>query len=398
MKYMILIVLFLCTITTSLLHNAYNKKFDNIRLKTSLFGSNDGLLFDMNYISNELKKNMVGLGMPKVYPPGKDGDEWLLWFHGRDDKFSNDIVKLSTGRIFFATSKDGINNWKMDPDNPILNPSKEAGDWFYFDSEHVGLGDVIKPGMKAQSKFATQDGVFLMYIFGGNNEAQMLNNDIKMRGMKMEIGVAVSQDGSHWSRVEGPSARGAIVEVGSKDEFDSAFIGWPNVMEVNSEYWMYYHTYNPITKTFSIGRAVAKDGTLKWTKKGQVFTAGAPDKFDGRGVSRRHTARMADGSYRMWYEGVSKDNIHSIGVATSLDGTNWERLSTDSVFTPSSDPEAWDAGGVGSPHLVWLNEKRRWRMYYVGTALNNSEKAAFGIAESTDENGLDWIRMSTDFQ
>ena len=180
------------------------KRYDNLRLydtTTTTTNKNDGLLFNMEFVSNALNRNMIGLGMPKVYPPGKEGDEWLLWFHGRDDKFSNDIVKLSTGRIFFATTKDGINNWKMDPDNPILNPSKEAGDWFYFDSEHVGLGDVIKPCMKAQSKFATQDGVYLMYIFGGNNEVQLLNNDIKMKGMKMEIGVAVSQDGSHWSRV-----------------------------------------------------------------------------------------------------------------------------------------------------------------------------------------------------
>ena len=75
----------------------------------------------------------------------------------------------------------------------------------------------------------------------------------------------------------------------------------------------------------------------------------------------------------MWYEGVSVDNIHSIGVASSFDGVNWERLSTDPVFTPSSDPEAWDGGGVGSPYLVWLNDRKRWRMYYVGTELNNSD-------------------------
>jgi len=397
MKLVIFLILCIISLNNSLLKRIM-KRYDNFRLYdtttiTTTTNKNDGLLFNMEFVSNALNRNMIGLGMPKVYPPGKEGDEWLLWFHGRDDKFSNDIVKLSTGRIFFATSKDGLTNWKLDPDNPILNPSKEDGDWFYFDSEHVGLGDVIKPGMKAQSKFATQDGVYLMYIFGGNNEVQLLNNDIKMKGMKMEIGVAVSQDGSHWSRIEGPAARGSILEVGSKDEFDSAFVGWPSVIEVNKEYWMYYHTYNPTSKTFSIGKAVAKDGTLKWTKKGVVFKAGASDKFDGKGVSRRHVLKMADGSYRMWYEGVSNENIHSIGVATSLDGTNWERLSTEPVFTPNPDTEAWDAGGVGSPYLVWLNEYKRWRMYYVGTALNNSDKAAFGIAESTDEDGLEWKRL-----
>ena len=51
-----------------------------------------------------------------------------------------------------------------------MGPNKENGDWFYFDAEHVGLGDVIQPGDRAQNKFNTQGSVYLMYIFGGRNE------------------------------------------------------------------------------------------------------------------------------------------------------------------------------------------------------------------------------------
>jgi hypothetical protein len=54
-----------------------------------------------------------------------------------------------------ASSKDGLTNWKLHEDSPVLNPNKENdGDWFFFDSEHVGLGDVIQPGDKANEKFA----------------------------------------------------------------------------------------------------------------------------------------------------------------------------------------------------------------------------------------------------
>lgn len=73
---------------------------------------------------------------------------------------------------------------------------------FYFDSEHVGLGDVIMAGSGMQSRFRTGAQVYLMYTFGGNADSISIGGDPnkKLVGSKMEIGVAVSQDGAHWSR------------------------------------------------------------------------------------------------------------------------------------------------------------------------------------------------------
>jgi hypothetical protein len=50
-----------------------------------------------------------------------------------------------------------------------------------------------------QSAFRTQDGVFLCYFFGGSANKQ----GVSTKGDRLEIGVAVSQDGVHWSKVEG---------------------------------------------------------------------------------------------------------------------------------------------------------------------------------------------------
>ena len=69
--------------------------------------------------------------MPKVIAPSNEDEEWLLWFHFRDDKLSPELVKLSTGRIAFAKSKDGVSNWVFaTPDAAVLGPNKESGDWF----------------------------------------------------------------------------------------------------------------------------------------------------------------------------------------------------------------------------------------------------------------------------
>lgn len=118
--------------------------------------NNQGLVLTVNEIASK-GKSYLNLGMPRVLPPGQAGEDWLLWFHARDDGLADDVVKLSTGRILFASSKDGLSNWKFHEDSPVLNPNKENdGDWYFFDSEHVGLGDVIQPGEKANEKFATQ--------------------------------------------------------------------------------------------------------------------------------------------------------------------------------------------------------------------------------------------------
>ena len=101
----------------------------------------------------------------------------------------------------------------------------------------------------------------------------------------------------------------------------------------------------------------------------------------------------------MWYEAVSVSGVSTIGLAVSSNGKDWKKFSDKPVFTPSSTPGAWDSGGVGAPHLVWLNDKSRWRMYYVGCtaggSINTGDEGvtAIGVAESNDEMGTEFIRI-----
>ena len=375
----------------------------NINLIANKFTASNKLMkLNSKPILTPEELNLKTLGMPRVIRRLENGVEtYLMWCQGRESTFDpdNELPNLSTGRIFFMESKTGgLSDWKLHEDNPVMGPNKDEmeGDWWFFDAEHVGVGDVITPGGNAQSKFITSDGVFLLYTFGGNSDVEILDDDnkTKIKGAKLEIGVCVSQDGAHWSRVEGPHPYGSILLPGSPDEFDGQLVGWPNVLEVGGSYNMYYNTYNPLTKKFTIGLATGSDA-LKWTKKGPVLSGGeSEDSFDFRGCSRRHVHLMNDGSYRMWYEGVSKDGTHSIGMATSNDAVNWARLSDEAIFKPDPDVNAWDSGGVGSPHLVYIPDTDRWRMYYVGNSINNNERLSIGVAESTDADGLYFERIT----
>ena len=76
------------------------------------------------------------------------------------------------------------------------------------------------------------------------------------------------------------------------------------------------------------------------------------------------------------------------------------RNSESPAFAKSDNPAAWDGGGVGSPHVLWLPEKRRWRLYYIGNPVGEggpgSEAAistGLGAAESTDETGAEFRRL-----
>jgi predicted GH43/DUF377 family glycosyl hydrolase len=154
-------------------------------------------------------------------------------------------------------------------------------------------------------------------------------------------------DGAHWSRLEGMEPYCSVLAPGKSNEFDDQFIGWPSVVEIGSEYRMYYQTYNNKKEKFEIGLAIAPNDFMKWTKKGAVFDGGGEGDFDEGGAARRHILVMPNKTYRMWYEGISKKGVHSIGVATSVDGVQWFRLSNQPVFTANSDLSAWDSGGVG---------------------------------------------------
>lgn len=229
-----------------------------------------------------------------------------------------------TGRIGRATSRDGL-VWKK-TDGPeeqgsVLDVNQDA--WWGFDTSHVGLGDVTFTA--APNPQGLGDiGAYFMYFFGGDN-ADDHPEAMGMRGHTLKIGVAVSQDGYHWSRVEGEHPSGAVIDLEEEGSLDRALVAWPQVLNHQSqEFRMYYGTLDQETKTICMALATSNDG-VSWKKKGVVMTAGPPGSFDERGVSRRHVVERVTGiGYDMVYEGIDAEGKHAIGWATSEDGIVWK--------------------------------------------------------------------------
>lgn len=330
-----------------------------------------------------------------------DRTEYVMWYHGRPKDFGSELPPLSTGRIGRATSLNGL-QWEKtttgseseDTDDVSLGINTES--WWGFDTAHVGLGQVLLP--MTTPAVLTEGGVYLMYYMGGSFEetpaAAYFENapaslaDAKIQGMKMKIGVAVSQDGMSWGRVEGDDPSGAcMVPYDTEDTAASPalddgyrvdeelYCAWPEVaVRINSgnqqkpgpfgkkapNFFMFYSTMRKSDKKKCIASAVSEDG-FQWAKRG-ICLEPEMEGLDAGGCARCNVLQKADydeetGEWKeldgwiMFYEGVSKeDNKHRILMAESSDGTKWNKLGL--VLDVGESSEAWDCMGVGSPGVI----------------------------------------------
>lgn len=384
------------------------------------------------------------VGAARVHRYARDSDdseaEYIMWYHGRstelDDK--NKLPPLSTGRIGRATSRNGL-HWvreetgsaSEDVAGVSLGLNKES--WWGFDTAHVGLGQVLLP--MSTPAVMTEGGVYLMYYMGGNFEetpiVQYLGQEVKglqnatIQGMNMKIGVALSQDGVAFGRVEGDDPSGAVMapydtsdpnmkfmktmrdDDGSRLNLEEElYCGWPEVtvndipedereegMAQNS-FYMFYSTMLKSSKDKVIGMAVSEDG-FKWQKRRIAIRPDA-DGFDDAGCARCSVMRKASyteegkwentNDWMMLYEGASsQDGKHRIMAAESSDLRTWTKCG---VVLDVGDEGTWDFHGVGAPHLLRLDDGTT-RMYYTGQGENDS--TAIGVAKAS-KNCLEYVR------
>ena len=228
-----------------------------------------------------------------------------------------------------------------------------------------------------------------MYFMGGDHQELPIQDfvdrelpesmqDSTIKGMNMKIGVAVSQDGITWGKVEGDDPTGACVvpyqkgdpnlEKGSVPASmeEELYCAWPEVVvnpnaDKSSGFVMYYSTMTKDSKEKCISRALSADG-FRWVKKGICLKPGDAGTLDDSGCARCCVVANADynadtGTWKtskgwtMYYEGVSaEDKKHRILQATSPDGAKWTKTGIALDIGASSD--AWDHGGVSSPHII----------------------------------------------
>lgn len=403
------------------------------------------------------------IGSPCVHRYTRDSSvaksdaEYVMWYHGRsttfDEESGNELPPLSTGRIGRAFSKNGL-HWEKSTTEPLgaslaedmdgvsLGLNKDS--WWCFDTAHVGLGQVLLP--MSNPAVITEGGVYLMYYMGGSLEETDMVSYIdgdeeklkamegkKIKGMKMKIGVALSQDGKAWGRIEGDDPTGAVMVPYDKsdtsqrlnsddssarvwDVEEELYCAWPEVyVNLNAKsgeqaFNMYYSTMTKYGKEKAVARAVSEDG-FRWFKRGVCIRPGGEENgdyhpdLDAAGVSRCSVYKNLDydedkgvweslpkknAPWIMYYEGVSGvDGKHRILHAESEDGFTWVKKG---ILFDVGTEDSWDCGGVVSPNILRMDDGSI-RMYYTGQGEDGS--TAIGAAK-TDENGV-FVREQATF-
>ncbi|PXF49494.1 hypothetical protein BWQ96_00810 [Gracilariopsis chorda] len=334
--------------------------------------------------------NVGSVSAPVVHRYLSDNsDRFAMWYTYRPRNWKNTPHSppgTLTGLIGLALSDDGL-SWRRvqgPHEGAVLTQNSE--EWWSFDTIHVSVGDV---SIDSNSKVRADSGVYFMYYTGGDGEKVAVQGE-EMQGIRMRVGLAISKDGEHFSRVEGPYPSGAVLDVGDEDDFDALLVAGPNVIQMGKEYVMHYFTFDQKQNMFVVGRAFSSDG-MRFEKKGiAVKGSGNAGSFDERGVRQACVVKRGD-TYVMFVETVDSISTRRIAMTESKDCQDWGSLK---LVLDVGQAGKWDDAGVSHPNAVVL-DNGSVLLYYVGKSRQHNVDAGrgtcIGVARS---NGTDWTSFS----
>ncbi|XP_050374044.1 uncharacterized protein LOC126791610 [Argentina anserina] len=349
--------------------------------------STKGLVFDLGAKSSW---DGAGVGSPVVKRfLGDEEERWYMWYHGQSDK------SPGADSIGLAVSSNGV-HWNrgggaVQSNQDVGSVMSSGKDWWAFDTLSIRPSEVV---VMSSSKVRASSAVYWLYYTGYSSEKAEIsgvpfgleNPEGSGEVFKSLPGLAISQDGRHWARIEGQHHTGALFDVGLEKEWDSSFIAGSHVVfHERGDLRMYYHSFDSESGHYGIGIARSRDG-MKWLKLGKIIEGGRNGGFDELGAMNPCVVRKrGSGEYLMAYEGVDGNGGRSIGLATSRDGLkDWTRCGDEAVLK-SSEESGWDGNGVVSPCLVQMDgEEDVWRLYYRGVGIGGRTGIGMAVSEGSD--------------
>lgn len=251
--------------------------------------------------------------------------------------------------------------WKEHPASPILVPGR-PGSWNEMRAD-TGNSIISYKGR--------------WYLYHSGEDARQIGR----------IGLHVSTT----NRIDGPwqvMRTKPILGPGAASSWDGRSVAHPAVLRHKGVFWMYYGGTDG--RRQRIGLARSGNG-VEWKKlPGPVFSPGPAGAWDAGGVM--HPSVVHDGgrfvmAYCGWPEGRSE--IHArIGIAVSIDGLKWSRLSEEPVLGFGAKGR-WDEIGLLAPRL-WVENGR----YYMNYSGKEADTAMSSLGHATADTPDQWTKSA----
>jgi len=262
----------------------------------------------------------------------------------------------TAGNFIWSTSTFNIaidTAWVKSGSNPVLEPGS-AGSW---DESMVIDSSVLKES----------DGTYKMWYLGGNTA--------NVHG----IGYATSSDGITWTKY----SENPVMLAGTTGAWDE-YLWEARVIHDGDTYKMWYQGATAYNANFKTGYATSSDG-ITWTKySGNPVLSGDSGTWDETYVGARNIIKVGN-TYKLFYEGDSSSNNFAVGLATSSDGVNWTKSSSNPVLQGESGK--WDNANI-IPNVILVDDT-----YYMFYSINHGPPSEFGLATSTD--GISWTKNAS---
>ena len=171
--------------------------------------------------------------------------------------------------------------------------------------------------------------------------------------------------------------------------WDGDRVSAPRVISDTGKYRIWYDgmELSGSDQIWSLGLAESRDGS-SWTKYAgnPILTLGNEGEWDSfyRG---QVSILKEDGTYKMWYTG-SNGGPWQTGYATSTDGIAWDLYAGNPVLSVG-EGGSWDEIEANAPTVI--KDGSVYKMWYHGC---NADYAACGIGYATSSNGTDWTKYA----
>lgn len=174
-----------------------------------------------------------------------------------------------------------------------------------------------------------------------------------------------------------------VIEPGAAGSWDEAGVLALGMYFDGVTFYMWYSGFDAEGND-CIGYATSADG-IDWTKHSSnpLLCAGEAGSWDEVGVGSPSVI-VGGVFFHMWFDATGADNSTGIGYATSVDGITWTKQGTGPVLAPGNAGE-WDAGAVLNPMVI--AEEGGFRMWYAGWDGTNTR-----IGTATSQDGVVWTK------